>query len=311
MLYIKKLIPAKTYIEGALNLLNRKLEYINHAPYNLGYCHPDLHISGDCWCINPKTMVWSISVGQPVWENYTPGKYYYLDGINASGLPDWDGQSILNGYCEDISFKEMLNKKIAPALLLNGNATHMGAYIGEFKINGLTYNVMEFTPAYGISPRMSSYVDENGTRWTCKGGTVVSSWARAGKMTGIIDYTGSDPTPPQPKKPWSIDNVAVYIMRGKLPDGTKVPNGMDNRKTFFAKYGYTTVDVQSAQDIVNEVYRKKQLDSLSCDLAMKFISGEAGDGVTMRRKWIADNYPEYDAEELFRRTQDKVNYYLG
>jgi len=306
MRYIKKLIPAKTYVEGALKLLQRNLEYINRAPYNLGYCHNDGHISGDCWCINPKVMVWSIGIGKPVWENKTPGFYYYTDGINATGLPDWDGQSILNGYCEDISFKKMLSDKIAPALLLNGNATHMGAYIGEFQMHGNTYNVTEFTPASGISPYMHSYVDENGGRYTCKGGRLISRWARAGKMVGIIDYTdkGEIMPTPQPSKPYSIDNLAVHIMRGDFGSG-------EARKDAIKKLGYTDAEIQKAQDIVNAVYAKKDLDVLACSLAMKFISGEAGDGVTMRRQWIADNYPKYDTETLFRKTQDKVNDYLS
>lgn len=310
-LYIKKLIPKKTWISGTLKLLDRKLEYINHAPYNLGYCHNDDHISGDCWCINPKVMVWSISTGEPVWENHTPGKYYYFDGIEASGLPDWDGQSILNGYCDDISFVQMMTG-VAPALLLNGDATHMGCYIGEFTKDGYIYNVCEFTPSGYISPRMCSYIDVYGNRWSCKGGVLVSKWARVGQMTGIIDYTGSDPQPePKPDKPWSIDNVAVYIMRGSLPDGTKIPNGMDNRISLFAEYGYTAEEVQQAQDIVNSVYKKHDYDVLACDLAMRFISGEAGDGVTKRHQWIADNYPDYDTDELYCKTRDKVHDYLG
>lgn len=312
-LYIKKLIPATTYSNGGIKLVTtRKLEYINRGPYNCGYCHADLHISGDCWCINPKTMVWSISVGQPVWENYTPGRYYYLDGIQASGLPDWDGQSILNGYCDDITFTQMLNDKIAPALLLNANATHMGAYVGDFKIDDKTYNVIEFTPASGISPRMASYIDATGGRYTCKGGRLVSYWNRAGKMTGIIDYSnGSDIMPtPQPDHPWSIDNVAVYMMRGSIPDGTGVPQGIENRIAFFAEYGYSAEEVQAAQDIVNLVYDRNKYDKLACELAMRFIAKEAGDGVTIRRQWVADHYPDYDTERLFRKTQDKVNEYL-
>lgn len=306
MKYIKKLIPAKTYVDGALKLLTtRKLEYINRAPYNCGYCHPDLRISGDCWCINPKTMVWSIAMNKPVWENRTVGFYYYADGIAASGLPDWDGASILNGYCENITFKKMRSENIAPALLLNANETHMGAYIGEFKLaDGNTYNTMEFTPANGISPRMASYVDDDGARRVCKGGRVVSYWARAGKMTGIIDYANKENvTPPQPSKPYSIDNLAVHIMRGDFGSG-------EARKAAIRKLGYTDAEIQKAQNIVNDIYAAHEMDKLAADLAMKFISGEAGDGVTMRRQWIADHYKDYDAEKLFRATQDKVNAYI-
>lgn len=316
-LYIKKLIPAKTYVDEARKLLKRRLEYISGFPYNCGYCHSDMHISGDCWCINPKTMVWSIAVGQPVGDNYTAGKYYYFDGINASGLPDWLGGNIMEGYCDKISFSSMIYEQVVPSLLLTADEEHMGAYIGEWTENGLIYNVCEFTPAIGISPGMKSYVDEYGYRYTCKGGAYVGRWGTAGRMTGIIDYNG-EPTPtptPQPSKPWSIDNVAIYCIRGAIPDGTVVPTGFDNRVQFFGQYGYTEDDIRQAQDIINEIYRKRDMDLLAVDIAMQFIGGIRDadgnliDGVTRRLQWVADTYPDYDAEKLFRMAQDKVNWY--
>ena len=317
-LCIKKLIPWNVYIDGIKKLIKRTLGYGSGYPWNCGY-YDGSTLWGDCWCTHPKSMVWSIFSGVPMWDNYTTGANYYLDqmviGLNpistkdSSGLPDWGGYYLLDGYCDDISFSEMISGDIKPSLI--GTPDHMGCYFGEITINGLTYNTHEMTPNGMISPRMLSYVDEDGYCYSCKGGAYIRKWNRACRMTGIIDYTGHDPQPEPPKHPWSIDNVAVYIMRGSLPDGTKIPNGMDNRKAFFAEYGYTADEVQEAQDIVNSVYEKHDLDVLACDLAMRFISGEAGDGVTMRRQWIAKNYPDYDTETLFRKTQDKVNEYLS
>ena len=36
------------------------------------------------------------------------GKYYYLDGINASGMPDTTGDVIMANYCTQVSFSKML-----------------------------------------------------------------------------------------------------------------------------------------------------------------------------------------------------------
>lgn len=320
-IYLTELIPKATWINGVKKLLQRNLVYCNEFPKNCGYCDEYDRINGDCWCTEPKTIVWSIFAGLPVWDNHNVGTYYYLDCIykggvlikqgKTSNMHDWAGYPLIDNYCDDISFRKMLSENIAPCLI--GTPDHMGCYIGEFTLgDGFIYNTHEMTPNGLISPRMASYVDENGYCYTHKGGAYVRRWARAGKMTGIINYDGEIMPTPQPSKKWSIDNVAVFIMRGSLPDGTEIPNGMDNRIAFFANYGYDAKEVRQAQDIVNKVYKRHDLDVLACDVAMRFISGEAGDGVTVRRQWVADHYPDEDADVLFRKAQDKVTYdYLG
>lgn len=319
-LYIKKLIPASIWIAGTKKMLQRNLGYGVGYPKNCGFWDGRT-LWGDCWCTQPKSIVWSIFSGVPIWENHTVGSNYYLDkqliGLTpiaekeSSGLPDWGGYPILDGYCDDITFAEMIQKHVEPALL--GTPDHMGCYIGEFTLgDGYIYNTHEMTPNQFISPRMASYVDENGYCFDHKGGRYIRTWKRACRMTGIIDYTNGEeiiPTP-QPDHPWSIDNVAVYMMRGAIPDGTGVPQGIENRIAFFAEYGYSAEEVQAAQDIVNLVYERNKYDKLACELAMRFIAKEAGDGVTIRQQWVAEHYPDYDTEKLFRKTQDKVDEYL-
>ena len=73
-------------------------------------------------------------------DNYTKGTYVdVVNGIRKSGLPDTTGDNIMNSYCTQVSFSKMLKDKKAPCLLLI-NGRHMGAYIGEFTMNGKVYN---------------------------------------------------------------------------------------------------------------------------------------------------------------------------
>ena len=184
---------SKEYVRAAFGVLDRAegLEYINRAPYNCGYCHNDKHMSGDCWNINPKATAWSLYLNDPIDKNYTPGKYYYAEGIKASGLPDTTGDGIMNNYCTKTTFKKMLQEKKAPCLLLI-NGAHMGAYIGEFTRDGKTYNVSEFSPNSYLGGKMRSYVDEYGQRWSCKGGTLLGSWNQCGYLTAFLDYSDWD-----------------------------------------------------------------------------------------------------------------------
>ena len=42
--------------------------------------------------------------------------------------------------------------------------------------------------------------------------------------------------------------------------------------------------------IVDQVYERYNRDKLACEVAMNFIAGEAGDGITNRRQWVIDHY---------------------
>ena len=295
-----KKMPAKTYIEGMKKLLARKLEYNNHTPYNLGYCWNDDHISGDCWCINPKEMIWSWSVGKPVWENHTPGQYIYAEGIKASGLPDYTGGGIMDNYCTKTTFAKMLQTKKAPCFLLMRD-THMGAYIGEWTENGRTYNTSEFTPQARVGQKMRSYVDANGYRWDYKGGTCIGKWGECGYLTAFIDYTEKEISG-QPIKLLSVDNLAVAMIRGAI-DGVKIGNG-EERKAYLKSLGYTEDTISQAQKIVDKIYGKYNRAKLVPEIAMKLIAGEGGDGVTLRIQWVLEKYGD---ETLFDDAQALIN----
>ncbi len=300
-----KKMPAKTYISGMKKLLARKLEYNNHTPYNLGYCWKDDHISGDCWCINPKEMIWSWAVGKPVWENHTAGQYIYTEGIKSSGLPDWTGGAIMDAYCTKTTFKKMLQTKKAPCFLLMRDY-HMGAYIGEWTESGKTYNTSEFSPHAKIGQKMRSYVDANGFRWDYKGGTCIGKWDECGYLTSFIDYSESTTTTTETKTLLTTDNLAVAMIRGTI-NGEKIGNG-DARVKFLKNLGYSEETINKAQKIVDKVYAKYNRAKLVPDITMKLIAGEGGDGVTLRRQWMLETYGD---DTLFDEAQKLINEWLA
>ena len=152
-------IKAKRYIEICKKVLARATRYENSFPKNCGY-FDGTYLWGDCWCFNPKTIIWGEAAGTPVCDVWTPGTMVDVaNGIKKSGLPDTTGDAIMNNYCTPVGFAKMLQDKKAPCLLLITNQ-HMGAYIGEWTQNGKTYNTCEYTSnpnlGNGLCP---SYVD--------------------------------------------------------------------------------------------------------------------------------------------------------
>ena len=152
-------IKAKRYIEVCKKTLARPTRYENKFPKNCGY-YDGTYLWGDCWCFNPKTIIWGEAAGTPVCDNYKKGTYVDVaTGIKKSGLLDETGDTIMNKYCTQVSFAKMLQDKKAPCLLLI-SGQHMGAYIREWTQNGKTYNTCEYTSnpnlGNGLCP---SYVD--------------------------------------------------------------------------------------------------------------------------------------------------------
>ena len=185
-------------------------------------------------------------------------------------------------------------KSMKPALLLI-DGYHMGTYIGEYTMDGKTYNAAEFSPNDYIGNTMRSYVSADGGRWDYKGGHLIGYWSRAGYFAGI-DYT-EEPS----QKPYTIDNLAVHMMRGDFGNG-------DTRKKAVMDLGYSEAEYQQAQDIINTVYKRRDRDILTAEIAMRLIAGEGGDGVTQREQWVGDQYGD---RTLFRDAQNKVNAYLA
>ena len=163
--------------------------YINQFPYNCGYYADNGKFSWDCWNLI-KSLIWGWQ------ENETVGYYCYEPG--NYGLGDWDGGTILN-HCNEVS-SDFSNLNDL-AFLLTPDKRHAGAYVGEFKDRfGQICNVVECTTSWNSARVIGSWVDADGTRRNCKGGTANYRWAWHGQMSDWIDY-GEQPTPPEPPKP--------------------------------------------------------------------------------------------------------------
>lgn len=280
-------IKASRYVEICKKTMQRKTRYRNSAPWNCGY-YDGTYLYGDCWCFNPKVILWSESIGQPVYDNYTVGKYYYANGIAASGMPDATGDYIMANFCTSVSFAEMLKKAVAPCLLLITNQ-HMGAYIGEWTENGKTYNVCEYTSNSNLGNGLcKSYCDENGARRVCKDGKIIGYWNKAGYLTSFVDYSdapasakSSSPLPTKaPKK--SEDEVVQEIIDGVGGWG----NGAA-RKTNLAKAGYNAVSVQAKVELM--LATDKDAVHTSIAKAMPVVSkGKSGEAVKILQTVLKD-----------------------
>ena len=207
-----KKLKAKDARQIALDGFKVLTLYKNKFPNNCGLCL-DGAIWGDCWCMFPKVLIWSHAVGIHPFlkrKNRTffyngQGGYYEgvgtaqsYDGISASGLGDWDGDTIMS-TCTDVrnDFRKM---ETAELLLISKQ--HMAMHIGEFALNGLTYNSVEFNyfndEVQGLIP---FWTGPDGMRYWYKGGASMGAkFDLVGKLSKWIDYS-KDPEPaPKPKQ---------------------------------------------------------------------------------------------------------------
>lgn len=232
------------------------------------------------------------------WRWYKPNKNDAHGGAVYDPRYDWTEIGILN-HCSNVGYDKFLSAKEGAYLYMDG---HGGFKIDEFTRNGKTYNVAECTVggAFG-SPRkcIYSYVDDYGGRWNYKGGTYGGRWTAHGELQGVT-YNGVTPQPTPKDKPYSIDNVAVKMMRGDFGNG-------EDRKTKLRALGYTDAEIQQAQNIVNQVYKRNERDNLTSTIAMRLIAGAGGDGASVRRTWVEK---EYGDGTLYDEAQKKINWYL-
>lgn len=269
---------SKEYVKVALEVLNRNdLEYLNQFPYNCGY-YTGSRLRGDCWNMNPKATIWSMYLNDPVSKNYVPGKYYYTDGINASGLADCTGDYVINNYCTETTFSKMLEAKKAPCFLLI-NGMHMGAYIGDFEYGGKIYNVSEFTSNPNITG-MRSYVDKYGRRMTHKDGKIIGTWNRCGYLTKFLDYSDWDaptptpkptptPTPtPAPAPSKSVDVLAMEVYAGKWGNNPK------RKEKIVKEYGADTY--AKVQKRVDQIVSGMNWYRIEVNLADEILNGKWG-----------------------------------
>ena len=174
--------------------------YRNQFPYNCGLKQNGV-IFGDCWCMFPKVLIWSHAVGLNPFLNRKEGTYFYngengsYNGIGASGLGDWDGDTIMN-TCTDVR-RDFTRKDVGELMLIKGH--HMAMYIGDFSLgDGKAYNSVEFNyyndDYDGLIP---FWTDDWGNRFFWRNGPATGgTFDLIGKLTTWMDYTKEpDPDP--------------------------------------------------------------------------------------------------------------------
>lgn len=205
-----KKLPAQKAREIALDGFKVRTLYRNEFPWNCGLCK-DGTVWGDCWCMFPKVLIWSWAVGINPFLKRKEGTYFYngvngsYDGIGASGLGDWDGDTIMS-VCTNVR-SDFSKKEVAELMLINGQ--HMAMHIGEFDLNdGKLYNSVEFNKYNdefdGLIP---FWTDEFGVRYFWKGGPATGGkFDLIGKLSQWIDYSKTPEPEPKPKQ-ITVDGV--------------------------------------------------------------------------------------------------------
>lgn len=169
--------------------------YCNKSGKNLGYHWSDGRFSFDCW-----NMIKSILAGwnatNPVGTNVPP---------TVTG--DVSGYGLLM-QCTNRS-KDFSQLKQAGTYLYIGDKghEHAGVYVGDFEVDGYTFNVVECTSDWA-SKVQYTYVNEKGERFLYKGGSKGRSWTDYGLLPWVEYNSVPQPLPtPSPilETPYGID----------------------------------------------------------------------------------------------------------
>lgn len=148
--------------------------YNNKYPNNCGYYDGNKY-SFDCW-----NLIKAVING---WKD-TKVKGSYIHPGDKSITKDCDGLVILNKCTKKSTDFKQLN---IPGAYLFIRNNHAGVYIGETVVDGKTYNAIECTTSWSAKKVIYSWVDPDGTRRRCKGGTASKKWTDWGLMCWI-DY---------------------------------------------------------------------------------------------------------------------------
>lgn len=180
--------------------------YKNSFPYNCLLKEGNT-IWGDCVCL-VKGLIWSWSCGLNPFLNRKDHTYFYngangsYDGIGASGLPDWDIDTIMS-KCSRTSFSAL-----SVGTLLAYYGDHIGIYIGPFELNGRIYNGVEYNyyndANQGLIP---FWVDGQGVKYWNKNGARMGQFTKAGNFFSYIDY----------------NSTKTVTYRSELKDGSWLP----------------------------------------------------------------------------------------
>ena len=306
-------MPWKVAREMILEGFDVKTEYVNQFPYNVGLFLDGIHYN-DCWNLI-KSMIWAWATGKRLFKDRVNGTFFYdgrtysgglqsYDGIGMSGLPDVDGATLM-AYCDGGGTSDFTTLIPMMHIFKPG---HSALYVGEYELNGFTYNCVESNYLPGVGDGILPFwIDRNGLKYYCKGGSTTGArFTLCGKMSRWIDYS-DDTEPEQPgEQHLNTGDLAAAIIRGYIGK-TFIGTGGD-RVTNLITMGYSTDEIRKAQDLVNLVYERQSYDKECADDAMRFISGEAGDGAAARKNWLQQ---KYGSDDRFRDIQDKVNAYLA
>lgn len=155
--------------------------YKDTKPLNCLYYWGDGKWSADCNNL-VKASIWGRcelpkNVGG-YW--YNPGRY---------GLGDLTCKQMIDA-CADVSTDF---SKLTPGELLyiHDTVDHVGVYVGDYVVEGKTFNVIESSPIW-YSGIQSTYVDNKGRRIRPKTGEQRGTWQKHGKMPWL-DYEEEKP----------------------------------------------------------------------------------------------------------------------
>lgn len=205
------------------------------------------------------------------WGWYYPSKTAEHGGAKYNPNYDWTEIAILN-HCSNVSYKNFLSAKPCSYLYMDG---HGGFKIDEFTRNDKVYNVAECTwaSAWGTPAKcVYSYVDNDGGRYSYKGGIRNGSWTAYGQLYGV-EYDIDNNTV---KK--STEEIAKEVIAGLWGNG-------QDRKNRLAAAGYDYAVIQAK---VEELLKKPapvKETSLSLDrfigLLPDITKGSTGDSVKL------------------------------
>lgn len=263
----KVIMTSDEFVRRLKVIAARNTYYSNKYPNNLCYIHPDGRTSADCW-----NLIKALLNGYDVNRNVVG---YYQRDLSNTG--DVDGIGLLK-KCQDVSadFRKLKIGEPRYLYLKGARVDHAGTYLGEIvKIGAYEYNVIESTSSWG-GKILYSWVDADGTRRKCKGGSTNGKWTKHGLMTTWLDYSSKNPkeevAPVQPsfepKK--NLDEKALEVYRGKYGNNP-------GRKQKLKAEGYTDAEISQIQKKVNELAAGKT--TIPKETAI-YYTAKAGDTLT-------------------------------
>lgn len=222
----RKVSTDKNLVANLKELARGKSSYKNKYPYNLLYWD-----GARFWadCVNLyKALLNGRDIHNPVTGSFQ------RDLSNTGDVTEWG----LLSQCSDIStdFGKLGNE--FRCLYKPG---HFGGYLGEeWEEPGQgIVNCVESTPAWEDGIQFS-YVDKNGGRYWCKGGSQAGSWTHHGKPDAFIDYAAKEETKEETDKKTIIVGALPVIKSGSTGEVVKV------LQTILKALGYYTGTVDGS-----------------------------------------------------------------